>query len=460
MRLRLAWLSLKLRASKFAYLLFCVLLAYASQLAIGNASSKILGINLGFVVWILASGYFLVIISAQRERAESMSNDNDSFYDLLEFKMFIEQLSDRVLKLKYIRFIKALEDVMKQSGISLKSFPGVFISTPKTDIKEAEEAKLMIYHTGLDKGSVIGVSAESIFADDVTQDTMSYILAHELGHFLSNSILNMALIDSIGQIAKTIFRYIFGGLFVYYLFTGEWQTAISAILINIGLLTLMGIIRNTMIRYEEYYADSYAVSLGFGEAGINFFDHMIKNKISLFPEFLEIIVDHPSHQNRRKNNQNLHQNNEGAVPDALEQIAYTLLAVFLAAALYFVTPSSEVVGVLLAYFWFLGLCISIATPNFVAPSLLQKSIKFTNWALSIGVLVTVVIPLGLIAEVSLTYFFLNTALFFRQLFLTKSNYFKAISDHVEVGLAVIALLLLSQALHFLNIPLLLQTSLF
>lgn len=459
MRLRLALLSLKFRASKFIYLLFCLTLALVAHLAINKVSSQILGINLGFIVWILAGFYLRLVISAQRERADDMSSDNDAFFDLREFKNYVEQMSDTVLKLKYLRFVAALEDVVKRSGVSWESFPSVFVAAPKSDPDEAKEAKLLIYHTGLDKGSVIGVSAESIFADDVTQKTMSYILAHELGHFLSGSILSMTIIESIGQTARGIFRLIFGGLFFYNLFMGEWATAITSLMILFFLLTLAGVIRNTMVRYEEYHADSYAISLGYGEEGVNFFDYMIENKIAHFPSFMEVFVDHPSHENRRQNNWNLHTNNQGLILDSTEQLAYFFFAALFAVALYLVTPDPEVPGVLLTYFWLLGLLVSLATPGFTTPSLLQRSVKFLNWLLSIGVLVTVILTLGLTNEVPIVFIVLSSALFLGQIALPKNAYFKAIFEQVEVGLVLTALLLLAHALHFINIPVLLQSSL-
>lgn len=357
-------IATKAKISRFILFLFCLLSAFISSRLIGELTTNAIGLNLGFLVWVFFFGYSFLAVSVQMNIRHAMEEDNEQHFNPKEFEEIVNQIGQTSVRVKYLRFLESLKDVMKRSGLSKTEFPGVFVTAPDaesaTDKDERMKNAFAIHNTGIGKGGVIRLTTETVMEDSFTQDMLSFVLAHELGHHLSSSMFGRLISDALAKATKIFINIMMIPSLLYSLKTGDW----SVISIAIGFLMIESFLNNLQSRYEEFQADAYASSLGFGPQGIQLFEYMEKHDIGVFPPLLEIFLSHPAHETRKGYVQRVHGKSQGFIPDSLEKVLYTIAGVY-GAWYIFNQPSTNTLLSLTSYFLVVFSLLCLSNPDII-----------------------------------------------------------------------------------------------
>lgn len=451
MHLRLSILALKIKIAKILDLGFAIFMIFVAQSITDTASLELIGIKLGFIVWIIAIVKLIKDLHFNFNLAEIMSDADDEFFDLNEFATMISLSDNTVDKLKLRRFTDALADVFTKSGLNNNEKPEIFVSRAKntTNLEEDAIAELSfeIYHTGLGSGKVITVSSEGILDEDLTQRRMSYILAHELGHSFAHAMFHINIAFTLAKAAKSILRFFYIPTLIIGITQGSWLPLFTLI----GMNLVNSFLGNLVMRLEEYFADSYATSLGFGDGADELFKHFEDKGIGTFPPFLEIFVNHPTNNKRRSQVLVIQNNDQGIIPDFFEKWLYALVAIGIGIFIYKTTNNQYALLATFAYLGAIGSLITLCNSELLPKTAFYFVVRAVNLILTATTIyflnIAFVIPNMLSIAALASAIFIYT-----ESILNRFNpFFNTLGHYFETLLFFGQLLVLFQALMLVNL---------
>lgn len=450
MHLRLAILAMKVKVSRFLYLAFSIFTVLVAQSIVNQFSMSLLGVHLGLAVWILV-GVWLVLSVVVHARIGSEFSENDNkYFDLNEYKSEIKHNGDLVYKIKLKRFLDCVKDVFGRAGLSTSELQ-VFVARENRDPKLTEEQRKVlpynIFHTGIGNGKVIQVPAEAVMSDDIDQEQLSYVMAHEIGHGVGQGVLHAVVVSSFGVIARKLLKFFVLASIVLGIFTGSW----SMFSMIIGIFLLNTLLSNLTDRYEELRADAYANSLGYFKGGERLFEQMTRKEIGMIPSYLELLVNHPTHENRLRQLYSLENDDQGKIPDVVEKFLYGTLAMAVGFGIYTIAPAGMTLLVLLAYIGaigsFLGLCNSEIVPDTVFHHL-HRAFNLVVVLCTAFVVNSMFVVPGFILWVVIA----SAVFVFLESFFSRSgDFFNLLAGYLETLIFLLQLMVLFQALGLISV---------
>lgn len=448
MHLRLAVLSARLRITRFLNLGFSILMIIVLQNLISNITLTILGFSLGFLIWgaVAVSVFFSIVANSQA--SVSMEQDDTNYFSLDELEALLSRNLDIADVLKIKRFLISVKDVIARAKRA--NYPAIFVRVPNRNPNlNPEEKKLLafnIYQAGIEKGQAIQVPFEAILRDDVSQSRISYVLAHELGHGVNSSVFHLSFTRPISSIAQKMLKFFLLYSIIIGL-SGSWILFWTIL----GLLLGDKLISNLTQRYEEFFADAYAFSLGFYEGGRDFFHFMSKNGIGVVPGLLEIFVSHPPHDKRLARINALHENDQGLIPDRLEKIIYGILVLGLGIYLVCTAAPGLTILTLTLFSGAVGSFITICNSEVLPKTVFYYTVRFLN-LVSTGVATYLAASVFALPTILVWIIFGAAILVYLEaVFNESSDLFNVIAGYLETLLFSLQVLALFQLLGLLSL---------
>lgn len=215
-----------------------------------------------------------------------------SLFMLLFYSNLIVPLFNKQKPLEDGELRSAIESFASRAGFSLKNIYVMDASKRST--------KANAYFTGL--GAKKRIVLYDTLINDLSTDEIVAVLAHEIGHYKKKHTLQSLFysIVSTGIILFLLSLVLKHQVFSNALGGEEASFHLSIIVFSIlftPLSIILGIFTNIQSRRNEYEADAFATSFGYGESLINGLKKLsVKSLSNLNPDYLVVFVyySHPT----------------------------------------------------------------------------------------------------------------------------------------------------------------------